>query len=141
MIKRSLFFVILLLFLTGCSHVYAPAIEEYNWVMTSIQSTKANGQILIYGKYEGPIPDNIEQIDLICQAKNGNLKLIDQTNSETHMGTYQLSEMSFQSAYYKVIIDGTQGIAVAAITSYHDGKQTPTLIFNFDERTFNFFAE
>lgn len=38
-------------------------------------------------------------------------------------------------------MDGTTGMAAVAMTTYQDGSQDPTLIFNFGDYAVNFFAE
>nr|WP_268830507.1 hypothetical protein [Pseudoflavonifractor phocaeensis] len=38
-------------------------------------------------------------------------------------------------------VDGTSGVAVAAMTTYQDGTQDSTLIFNLGDYTVNFFAK
>ena len=40
-----------------------------------------------------------------------------------------------------VVVDGKEGMAVVAMTSYHDGSQEPTFIINLGDYTINLFAE
>ena len=82
-----------------------------------------------------------KQIELVCEAEGGNLTLTDWTNDRTYTGTYQQSQRDSKSTIYEVNVDGTNGMAVAAMTTYLDGTQDPTLIFNLGDYTVNFFAK
>ena len=139
--KRSvLLLALLLVLLTGCSSK-TPKIDEYTWVMTSVQSMEAGGQAVAYGEKGSSTLEGAKQIELVCEAQDGNLTLTDRTNDRTYTGTYQESQRDSKSTIYEVSVDGTSGIAVAAMTTYQDGTQDPTLIFNLGDYTVNFFAK
>ena len=139
--KRSVLLLLLLLvLLTGCSSK-TPKIDEYTWVMTSVQSMEAGGQAVAYGEKGSSTLEGAKQIELVCEAQDGNLTLTDRTNDRTYTGTYQESQRDSKSTIYEVSVDGTSGIAVAAMTTYQDGTQDPTLIFNLGDYTVNFFAK
>ncbi len=138
--RAGLLLSLLLVFLTACSSK-APKIDEYTWVMTSVQSIEAGGQAVAYGEGGSSTLEGAKQIELVCEAQGGNLTLTDRTNDRTYTGTYQQSQRDSKSTIYEVDVDGTSGVAVAAMTTYQDGTQDPTLIFNLGDYTVNFFAK
>lgn len=138
--RAGLLLALLLVLLTGCSSK-TPKIDEYTWVMTSVQSMEAGGQAVAYGEKGSSTLEGAKQIELVCEAQGGNLTLIDRTNDRTYTGTYQQSQRDSKSTIYEVSVDGTSGVAVAAMTTYQDGTQDPTLIFNLGDYTVNFFAK
>ena len=138
--RAGLLLAFLLVLLTGCSSK-TPKIDEYTWVMTSVQSIEAGGQAVAYGEGGSSTLEGAEQIELVCEAQGGNLTLTDRTNDRTYTGTYQQSQRDSKSTIYEVNVDGTSGVAVATMTTYQDGTQDPTLIFNLGDYTVNFFAK
>lgn len=138
--RAGLLLALLLVLLTGCSSK-TPKIDEYTWVMTSVQSMETDGQAVAYGEKGGSTLEEAKQIELVCEAQGGNLTLTDRTNDRTYTGTYQESQRDSKSTIYEVDVDGTNGVAVAAMTTYQDGTQDPTLIFNLGDYTVNFFAK
>lgn len=137
--KAGLWMVLLLVLLAGCSGK-TPKIDEYSWVMTSVQSMEAGGQAVAYGERGSSTLEEAKQVELICEAQGGTLTLTDRTNDRTYTGTYQQSQSDSKSTIYEVEVEGTSGVAVAAMTTYQDGTQDPTLIFNFGDYAVNFFA-
>lgn len=138
--RAGLLLALLLVLLTGCSSK-APKIDEYTWVMTSVQSMEAGGQAVAYGEKGSSTLEGAKQIELVCEAEGGNLTLTERTNDRTYIGTYQQSQRDSKSTIYEVDVDGTSGVAVAAMTTYQDGTQDSTLIFNLGDYTVNFFAK
>lgn len=138
--RAGLLLALLLVLLTACSSK-APKIDEYTWVMTSVQSIEAGGQAVAYGEKGSSTLEGAKQIELVCEAQGGNLTLTDRTNDRTYTGTYQQSQRDSKSTIYEVSVDGTSGVAVSAMTTYQDGTQDPTLIFNLGDYTVNFFAK
>ena len=138
--KAGLWMALLLVLLAGCSSK-TPKIDEYTWVMTSVQSMEAGGQAVAYGEGGSSTLEGAKQIELVCEAQGGNLTLTDRTNDRTYTGTYQQSQRDSKSTIYEVDVDGTSGVAVAAMTTYQDGTQDSTLIFNLGDYTVNFFAK
>lgn len=139
--KKAGLLLALLLILVGCGGSKIPKIEDYTWVMTSVQSVQAGGQAVAYGERGSSTLDTAKQMKLLCQAQGGNLTLTDRTNDRTYAGTYQQSKDSPQGVIYEVTIEGQQGYAAVAMTTYQDGSQQPTLIFNLGDYAVNFFAE
>lgn len=139
--KAGLLLALLLLVLTGCGSSKAPKIEAHSWVMTSVQSMEAGGQAVAYGQRGSSTLEGAKQIELLCQAKDGKLTLTDRTYDRTYTGTYQRSKDSPQGVIYEISVEGQQGYAAVAMTTYQDGSQDPTLIFNLGDYAVNFFAE
>lgn len=94
-----------------------------------------------YGEGGSSTLEGAKQIELVCEAQGGNLTLTERTNDRTYIGTYQQSQRDSKSTIYEVDVDGTSGVAVAAMTTYQDGTQDSTLIFNLGDYTVNFFAK
>ena len=138
--RAGLLLALLLVLLTGCSSK-TPKIDEYTWVMTSVQSMETGGQAVAYGEGGSSTLEGAKQIELVCEAQGGNLTLTERTNDRTYIGTYQQSQRDSKSTIYEVDVDGTSGVAVAAMTTYQDGTQDSTLIFNLGDYTVNFFAK
>lgn len=138
--KAGLLLVFLLVLLTGCAGK-VPTIDEYSWVMTSVQSMEAGGQAVAYGERGSSTLETAKQIELLCEAEGGNLTLTDRTNHRTYTGTYQRSKDSPQGVIYEVTMEGQEGYAAVGMTTYQDGRQEPTLIFNLGDYAVNFFAE
>lgn len=139
--KNSIVFIALIFLLAGCSHADVPKVDEYTWEMTSVQRKEQDGQAVAYGKRGSSTLENAVSMELMCTAKDGVLTLTDTTNGKTYSGTYKLKEIDPRSAHYDITLDGNEGLAVVAMTTYHDGSQDPTFIINLDEYVINFFAE
>ena len=139
--KISVLLALSLLFLSGCRGEHVPTIEDYSWIMTSVQSMDADGQVIAFGERGNSTLASAKQVDLTCEAENGNLTLADQTNDKTYGGTYKLTQKDPQSSIYEVVVDGKEGMAVVAMTTYHDGSQDPTFIINLGDYTINLVAE
>ena len=82
-----LWLAIFLLFLIGCNNDNIHRIEEHNWVMTSVQSRNADGQAIAFGERGSSTLSSAKLIELTCTAGNGQITLIDQTNSKAYVGT------------------------------------------------------
>lgn len=147
MLKRLIPFLFLLaLLMTGCStdadsNSNTPAIDQYSWQMTSVQSMEADGQAIAYGPGGTSTLDTAVEIVLTCSAENGECLLTDETNEATYSGAYELTNTSQESLIYEVTIGETEGMAVVAMTTYHDDSQMPTLIISLGDYSLNFFAD
>lgn len=139
--KSFVLTVILLLLLTACGNTAVPAIDECSWVMSSVQSGAVHGQAIAYGERGSSTLSYAEKTELICNAENGKLTVEDKTNNKTHYGTYKLDYTDPKSAVYDVSLDGKQGKAVVAMTTYYDKTQEPVLIISIDDYAINFFAK
>lgn len=131
-----------LLLISGCSknNANVPKIEEYEWMMFSVQSME-DGQALVYGKRSSSTLDTTKQMELTCTADNGSLTITDKTNNKSYSGTYKLTETSSQSNIYEVVVNGMEGMAVVSMTTYRNGEDEPTFIISLEEYSINFYAE
>ena len=92
-----------------------------------------------------------------CQAKDGSLTLSDLTTGKNAQGSFRLVQTSPDSAIYEITFPGeiqlgrrvlipeagssqSPGHGVAAMTTYHDGSQTPTFILSLGNYVLNFQA-
>ena len=100
--KLSLFITaVLLFFVSGCEFKNVPKIDEYRWLMFSIQNTQT-GEIVACGQNENVLSEDVKVLILICCAENGNLTFTDTTNSKTYTGTYKLSKKDSSSSIHKL---------------------------------------
>lgn len=138
--KRLSALIPLILLLAGCGGRDVPKIDEYTWEMTSVQSIEENGQAVAYGERGHSILADAVQLDMDCVAENGVLTVTDHTNQITYTGTYRLRNTDPRAVSYDIVLDGKEGIAVAAMTTYHDGAHNSTFIMNLEDYAINFFA-
>ncbi|MBQ8813276.1 MAG: hypothetical protein IJZ85_02090 [Lachnospiraceae bacterium] len=137
--KRILMTALLLTFLlTGCSKNAVPKIDEYSWTMSTVQTTENNGQIVAHGPDNTYTPEDSVVIRMTCEAKGGVLTITDHTTGQTYTGTYKTAGTIPESATYEITVDGADGMAVVAMTSYHNGEQTPTLVMSVGEWAISF---
>lgn len=147
MLKKLIPFLCLFaLLMTGCgtdaySNANTPAIDQYSWQMTSVQSKEAEGQAIAYGPGGTSTLDTAAEIILTCSAENGEFLLTDETNKKTYSGTYELTDTSQKSLIYEVAVGEIEGMAVVAMTTYHDDSQMPTLIISLGDYALNFLAD
>lgn len=141
--KKQIAFIALmlasLLCLASCAES-VPDIGSYVWRMESAQSASQNGDIIAAAPDAQTNCDTI--VELKLTAKNGVLTLTDAKENTVYTGTYKLSQKNLREYIYEVTIDYMEGIAVCAMTTYHDGTEEPTFIINLDgEYVLNFKAE
>jgi len=139
--KFFLIVVVLLVLISGCTGGDIPVIDEYIWLLTSVQSAEENGQIIACRPQDSDINESAAVIEMECAAGNGKLTLTDKTNGQVYTGTYSRTGKDLRSAIYAVEIEGLEGVAVSAMTVYHDGSETPTFIVNLHDYALNFFAD
>lgn len=129
-----------------CIILYAvfakPAIEKHTWVLTYAQQTDAPYFIVAHQKGTAPSDDihNLyafsKEIELTCEAKNGELVLTDETNHKTYSGTYEVSSWNRASdKSYTVVIDGQEGTATIETIS---SKFNRTLCIVIGQYVLNF---
>lgn len=139
--KYCILFVLIAILLTGCANSDVPKIEDHAWIMSTVQSTAEDGQAIAYGPDGQSTLNSAVYIDMECKAEDGILTLTDKTNNNTYTGSYELINQDPEAVNYKVTIDGKEGIAVVAMTTYHDGTQMPTFIINLEDYVLNFFSK
>ena len=98
----------------------APTLENRTWVLFTAQKADMLNIVVAHDKDYDLSGDTSglfgasKPIELICQAKDGKLVLIDKTNNKTYEGTYKsIGAFSFfkQFKTYTVVIDGLEGTA------------------------------
>lgn len=136
--KKYLLLVLAALLLTGCA-ASGPTIESDIWIMSTVQTTDNDGQLIAYGAESGCVPDNAVPLALTCQAAGGIITLTDQTNGNTYTGTYGKTSEDPRSEIYEIAIGQTSGLAVVSETSYQDGTKQATLVIRLDQYSLNFF--
>ena len=116
-------------------------IEDYDWKMRTIMHGEDN-QVVVdaVGKYDTAHPE-AKIIDMILTAKDGKITIKDNTNNKTYEGTYTVEQKTPAGTNYKVTIDGKEGYATVAMTTYADGTEEPTLPINLGTHSIYFYAQ
>lgn len=136
--KMGFLLALLLIVLTGCSNGNVIKMDEYTWLMTSVQSVEEEGQTIACGLGGSSVLDTAVQIDLACKAENGVITLKDRTNNKTYTGSYKLTDIDSRSSVYEITLGSSNGMAVVAMTTFQDESQTPTCIINLGDYVLNF---
>lgn len=139
--KIFLLIICSMMLLCGCSQSAVPEIDDFSWILVSVQSHKGSGQIIAYGPRMGETSESDGFCELVCTAKDGVISMQDKTNGKFYTGTYEFQGKDPRSSNYKITIDGQEGIAVVAMTTYHDKTQDPTFIINLEDHSIKFFAK
>ena len=136
-ISACLLLSILVIVLSSCNHEELK-IENYEWHLrqaTCLENGSATvlAEDVSLGDTEAPI------VDVTLKASNGVLTIIDKTNNKTYNGSYMKEKITPKSIDYKVIIDGKEGYATVAMTTYYDGSEEPTLPINLGKYSLYFY--
>ena len=120
-------------------------IESYEWKMQKVMSNDielADSDVLIVavGEHDEVYP-NAKVVDLILTANNGEITLVDSTNSKTYAGSYKITEETSKTITYEIIIDGITGYAALSTEEQYDGNQIPTLPINLGEYSIYFLPD
>ncbi len=91
-------------------------------------------------KYDTVHP-NASIVEVTLKAENGKITIVDKTNSKTYAGTYTLENTNPKEKNYKVLINGRDGYATVAMTTYADDSEEPTLPINLGEYSLYFYSE
>lgn len=114
-------------------------IENFNWVMESVQDIKDEGNVVACGiAFVGSYGD-LSVIDLRCKADKGELIINDKTNSKSYNGTYTVMETSSKSVIYKIYVEEKEGMAIVSNTDMSDGSSVKTLIMSFEDYSVKYF--
>ena len=129
----------LILMLSACG-VAKPKIEDYEWKMRTIAHVE--GEQLVYDAAEEESSTHPEAkiIDMTLIAKDGKITISDFTNNRTYEGTYTVEQKTPAGTDYKITIDGKEGYASVAMTTYADGSEEPTLPITLDGYSMYFYA-
>ena len=116
-------------------------IEDYEWKMRTIMHGEDN-QVVVdaVGEYDTAHPE-AKIVELTLVAKDGKITITDHTNNKTYEGRYTVEQKTPAGTDYKVTIDGKEGYATVAMTTYADGTEEPTLPINLGTHSIYFYAE
>ena len=116
-------------------------IEDYEWKMRTIMHGEDN-QVVVdaVGEYDTAHPE-ARIVELTLVAKDGKITITDHTNNKTYEGTYKVEQKTPAGTDYEVTIDGKEGYATVAMTTYADGTEEPTLLINLGTQSIYFYAE
>ena len=140
--KKIIFIFVasLVLFFSSCG-VRDLKIDDYEWKMRYVMHGE-DCQVVVdaVGEYDPTHPE-AKIVELILVAKAGKITLNDLTNQKIYEGTYTIERTTPAGTDYKVIIEGNEGYATVAMTSYRDGRGVPTLPVNLGTHSIYFYAE
>ena len=116
-------------------------IEDYEWKMRTIMHGEDN-QVVVdaVGEYDTAHPE-AKIVEMTLVAKDGKITITDHTNNKTYEGTYKVEQKTPAGTDYKITIDGKEGYATVAMTTYADGTEEPTLPINLGTHSIYFYAE
>ncbi len=135
-----LLITVLLLLCSSCG-TDVPAIENYEWKMRSVMHAE-NGQLIVdAADEENAAYPEAKLVDMRLIAKDGKITITDATNNKTYEGTYTVSGKNPKGTDYHVTLDGIEGYATVAMTTYSDGGEEPTLPINLGEYSLYFYSE
>ncbi len=116
-------------------------IEDYEWKMRTIMHGEDNQVVVDAVGEDDPAHPEAKVIDMTLTAKDGKITITDNTNNKTYEGTYTIEQKTPAGTDYKVAIDGKEGYATVAMTTYADGTEEPTLPINLGTHSIYFYAE
>lgn len=129
----------------ACGNEQKYTIDNYTWVMSSIQSIEQNGDFVAYSPsddtFDKAAYPNALAVDMVCNAKNGSLSILDKTNGKTYRGTYKTTKRSPQTTIYEIVIEEKSGTAVVSVTRRQDGTGIPSMILSVSGYALNFQSE
>lgn len=142
--KRTISTIILIAVLTitlSACGMGKVKIEDYEWKMRTIMHGEDN-QVVIdaVGEYDTAHPE-AKIVEMTLVAKDGKITITDHTNNKTYEGTYTVEQKTPAGTDYEVTIDGKEGYATVAMTTYADGTEEPTLPINLGTHSIYFYAE
>ena len=116
-------------------------IEDYEWKMSYVMHGEDN-QVVVdaVGEYDTAHPE-AKIVEMILIAKDGKITISDLTNNKSYEGTYTVQQKTPAGTDYKITIDGKDGYATVAMTTYADGSEEPTLPINLGTHSIYFYAE
>jgi len=142
--KRTISIIILIATLTmalSACGLGKVKIEDYEWKMRTIMHGEDN-QVVVdaVGEYDTAHPE-AKIVEMTLVAKDGKITITDHTNNKTYEGTYKVEQKTPAGTNYEVTIDGKEGYATVAMTTYADGTEEPTLPINLGTHSIYFYAE
>ena len=142
--KRTISTIILIAILTitlSACGMGKVKIEDYEWKMRTIMHGEDNQVVVDAVGEDDPAHPEAKIIDMTLTAKDGKITITDHTNNKIYEGTYTVEQKTPAGTDYKVMIDGKEGYATVAMTTYADGTEEPTLPINLGTHSIYFYAE
>lgn len=127
--------IILTLFLVGCDNSSTTQIDSHSWELTTVQENE-QGSIIACSPTLLQYNETAKEIEITCEATDGNITINDDTNNKKYTGAYTVKETTDNSEIYDVSIDDKNGMAVCSLTVENENKN-PTLIININGFTLN----
>ncbi len=140
--RKAAVFLVLSLFivlLASCGRS-RPCIEEYEWHLKSAMRVENNQLVVVATDGADNLHPEAIVVDVVLVASNGNITIQDKTNKKTYTGTYKTEGKTPDGAEYSVKINGLEGRAGAAMTTYYDGTKEPTLPISIGGYSLYFYA-
>ena len=116
-------------------------IENYEWKMRYVMHVEDNNVVVDAACEDDSSHPEAKIIDMTLIAKDGKITITDNTGDKTYLGTYKVRQRTPGGTDYKVTIDGVEGYATVAMTTYSDGSEEPTLPINLGTYSIYFYAE
>ena len=140
LVSAYLLITVLLLLCASCG-MNVPAIENYEWKMRSVMHVENDQLIMDASDEASAAHPQAKLVDMRLVAKDGKITITDATNNKTYEGTYTVSGKNPKGTDYHVTLDGIEGYATVAMTTYADGREEPTLPINLGEYSLYFYSE
>ena len=129
-----------LLSMAGCGENNL-TIENYEWSLRYAYQVEDNQiNVIATDKYDTAHP-NASIVVVTLKAEDGIITIVDKKNSKTYTGVYTLESANPKEKNYKVLINGQEGYATVAMTTYADGSEEPTLPINLGDYSLYFYSE
>ena len=132
--------LIVLLLLSSCTSERIK-IEDRAWKMRYAMHGEDDKLIIDAVDKEDETHPEAKLTDITLTARDGKITITDSTNDKTYEGTYSVESRTLREINYKITIDGREGYATVAMTTYADGSEEPTLPINLGEYSLYFYAE
>ncbi|MBR2944868.1 MAG: hypothetical protein IKC16_07290 [Clostridia bacterium] len=117
-----------------------PTIEEYEWHLRRAMLVEDEQLKLVAANEADKAHPEAKIVDVILKASNGKLTITDETSNRIYTGTYIAEGKTPEGTEYKIIINGVQGYAGVAMTTYYDGTEEPTLPISIAGYSLYFYA-
>ncbi len=130
---------LLLLLFSACASG-KPSIEDFEWHLRTAMTVKDGELTVVATDGTDSVHSEANTVDITLTAEDGRLTVTDATNGQTHEGTYRVEGRNPRGTDYKVTIDGIEGYATVAMTTYADGGEEPTLPINLGEYSLYFYG-
>ena len=115
--------------------------DDYEWKMRYVMHGENEQLIVDAVSAEDCAHPEARMIEMTLVAKDGRITITDITNNKTYEGTYTVEQKTPAGTDYKITIDGKEGYATVAMTTYADGTEEPTLPINLGTHSIYFYAE